>query len=212
MGHATGLVGVVGEDLGAACLQHCIRDRGGEAVVLRNPDTGRPYPVNTGQVKGPRLDRWIRVTWPDEPVTVFQAEIKSWSAHAIGGKRLSLTASLDDVGAYKESRWTRHWNVESKSLREFKTAKVLVPMKPPKDVAPESVRPLLIFWEALAPPENADDCFFGVDVAGAAFQKLWVFSVSGYLRSLLAEGIERVELEMPDAALRLRKMNRWFST
>lgn len=151
VGHATGVVGIVGEDLAAASLQHCIVARGGEAAVLRNPDTGRPLPVTTGRARGPRLDRWIRVAWPDGSTTVFQTEIKSWSAHAIGGKRLLLTASPDVVSAYKESRWTRRWNVASKSLMEFRTSKVLVPMKAPSDVEPATVQPLLIFWEALAP-------------------------------------------------------------
>ena len=64
VGHATGIVGIVGEDLNTACLQHYLKSLGGQAVVLRNPDTGRPLPVTTGHTKGPRLDRWIQVTWP----------------------------------------------------------------------------------------------------------------------------------------------------
>ena len=64
VGHATGIVGIVGEYLNTACLQRYIRALGGEAVVLSNPDTRRPLAVTTGHAKGPRLNQWVRVAWP----------------------------------------------------------------------------------------------------------------------------------------------------
>ena len=84
-------------------------------------------------------------------------------------------------------------------------------MNPPKDVVPEAVQPLIILWEALGLAEASDDHLFRVKVADGKFQELWVFSVSGYLRSLLSERVPNIELEMPDAALRLRSLNRLFS-
>ena len=60
VGHATGVVSVVGEDLNTACFQHYLSGISGHAVVLRDPGTGRPLPVTTGRTKGPRLDRWMR--------------------------------------------------------------------------------------------------------------------------------------------------------
>ena len=211
VGHATGIIGIVGEDLGAACLQHHIRARGGEAVVRHNPDTGRPLPVTTGYTKGPRLDRWIQVTWPDRPTTVFQTEIKSWSSHGYGGIRLPLSASSDEVRVHRQGRWDSLWDSGSRRLKHPRTVKVMERMKPPGGVDPKTVRPLLIFWEAVGHSDAPDAHLVRVEVADPEFPELWVFSVSGYLRCLRAKGIERVELEMPDAALRLRKMNRWFS-
>ena len=211
VGHATGVVGIVGEDLNTACLQHYLASKGGSATVFRHSDTGKPLPVTTGRTKGPRLDRWIRVEWPDRSTTVFQTEIKSWSAHAIGGMTLSLMATQEQLSKHKQIRWERQWDSERCCLRHPQAVKVLVPMNPPKDVVPEAVQPLIIFWEALGLAEASDDHLFRVKVADGKFQELWVFSVSGYLRSLLSEGVPNIELEMPDAALRLRSLNRLFS-
>ena len=211
VGHATGIVAVVGEDLNSACLQHYLKCRGGSATVLRNLKTGKCFPVTTGHTKGPRLDRWIRVEWPDRSTTVFQTEIKSWSAHGFGGIRLPLSASPEEVSVHRQARWDSLWDSGTRRLKHPQVVKVLVRMKPPAGVTPESVRPLLIFWEALGPAEAPDDHLFRVDVADSEFQELWVFSVSNYLRSLLSEEVDSIKLEMPEAVLRLRSLNRMFS-
>ena len=211
VGHATGIVGIAGEDLNTACLQHYLKCRGGSATVLRNSITGRPFPVTTGHTKGPRLDRWIQVTWPNRSTTVFQTEIKSWFSHGFGGIRLPLSATPKEVNVHRQSRWDSLWGSRTRGLNHPRTLNVLVPMKPPEGVDPENVRPLLIFWVAVGPGEAPDDHLFRVDVADAEFRELWVFSSSNYLRSLLSEGVSSVELEMPGAALRLRSLNRLFS-
>ena len=84
-------------------------------------------------------------------------------------------------------------------------------MKSPDGFDPSTVRPLLIFWEALGPAETPHDHLFRVEVAGDEFLELWVFSVSGYLRSLWRKGVKRIDLEMPDAAFRLRSLNCLFT-
>ena len=211
VGHATGIVGIVGEDLNTACLQHYLKSKGGSATVLRNPKTGKRCPVTTGNTKGPQLDRWIRVEWPDRSKTVFQTEIKSWSAHAFGGVRFPLSGSLPKVRKRKREQWDSLWDSRRRHLKHPLTEKVLVPMKPPKGVDPKTVRPLLIFWAALESRKNPNDHLFRVDVADANFKKLWIFSVSGYLRGLMSKGVATIELEMPDAALRLWSLNRLFS-
>ena len=211
VGHATGIVGIVGEDLNTACLQHYLKCRGATATVLQNPRTGKPWPVNTGQTKGPRLDRWIQVDWPDRSSTVFQTEIKSWSAHAFGGVRFPLSGSVREVRKRKREQWDCLWDSRKKRLKHPLTLKVLEPMKPPGGVDPVTVRPLLIFWAALESRKAPDDHLFRVEVSGAEFQELWVFSVSGYLRSRLSAGVTRMDLEMPDAVRRLRTLNRMFS-
>ena len=57
-------------------------------------------------------------------------------------------------------------------------------MKPPKGVDQKDVLPLLIFWAALESRDEPSDHLFRVDIAGAEFRELCVFSVSGYLRSI----------------------------
>ena len=210
VGHATGLVGIVGEDLNTACLQHYVKSKGGGAKILRRPDTGRPLPVNTGRKKGPWLDRWISVEWPGRPRVVFQTEIKSWSAHAFGGRPLPLSLSPQEAMDWKRRQWDSRWDSGQKRLKHPQTLKVLVQMKPPEGVNQKDVRPLLIFWEPLESRDEPSDHLFRADVDNEVFQELWVFSVSSYLRSLRSEGITSIKLEMPDAALRLRQLNQLF--
>ena len=212
VGHATGIVSLAGEDLNAACLRHYLKAMGGDAVVLRDPVSGRPCPVTTGRRKGPRLDRWVRVEWPGQPEVVFQTEIKSWSAHGFGGVRLPLGGSASEVRKRKRDQWDALYDSRRRQLKHPMTLKVLERMKPPKDVDPGAVRPMLIFWFALESRKSPNAPLFRVEVRSPEFDELWVFSVSGYLRSLRSQGVERIELDMPDAALRLRKLNGWFSS
>ena len=213
VGHATGIVAVVGEDLNAACLQHYVKCRGGSTTVLRHPITGKPFAVTTGHTKGPRLDRWIKLQWPDRSAIVFQTEIKNWSAHAFGSVPFPLSGSLREVRRRKREQWDSLWDSRKKRLKNPLTEKVLVPMRPPDCVDHGvEVLPLLIFWAAVESRKKPNDHLFQVDVAGAEFKKLWVFSVSGYLRSLRSEGVASIELEMPDAARRLWSLNRLFSS
>ncbi len=217
--HATGIVGVLGEDLNAACFQCYIESKGGSVAVLQ--DT-----VGTGGKKGPRLDRWITVDWSDGSKTVFQTEIKNWSAHAKGGKTLPVNAPSKEVADYKQRRWKERWDSSRRTLNDDKTAKVLVPMKPPSGLEErrESIRPLLIFWEAIGPRNKSGDhlfhmdkptCDFPFDIPSTwpqppyerEFPSLWVFSVSSYLRSIPDTTIE---LQMPNAVARLRIIESLF--
>ena len=105
-------------------------------------------------------------------------------------------------------RWENEWDSRAQLLRHPNTGKVLSRMKPPAGVDEECIRPLLIFWEALGPSDRADEHLFNVEVDGH-FPELWVFSVSSYLRSIQDDTLE---LDMPDAAHRLRSLNCLFQT
>lgn len=213
--HASAVVGVVGEDLNAACFQHYLKAQGATAVI-------RPENVTTGKQKGPRLDRWIEVEWPDGSETVFQAEIKGWSAHAISGEKLEVQATAEEVEAYKRKRWEHRWDSERRALKIPMTAKVLVEMTPPCDLEGKAIRPLLIFWEALGPREAAGKQLFYESEPSCdppfgwrndwpkklhKFPELWVFSVSSYLRSIPDA---RISLPMPVASARFSALRRLF--
>lgn len=220
-GHATSIVGVVGEDMNTACFQHYLESTGASARVFSVPNSDTPLPVTTGKRKGPRLDRWIGVNWLDGRSTAFQTEIKNWSAHAIGGKSLLVTAGRDEVADYKQKRWERHWNERLSTLQSPLTAKVLVRMKPPDGVDENKIRPLLMFWEAIGPKEQCDKHLFSVEACKSRFpfrkpdswtefckaSELWVFSVSSYLRSILEPTLD---LSMPVGVSRLKILNDLF--
>ena len=197
---ATAIVGVIGEDLNTACLQHYLESQGAKVRVY-------PDPVLPGGKKGPRLDRWIGVDGAFEEDVLFQTEIKNWSAHAFGGKTLSIDAPPLEVRKYKRRQWDVRWDAVRATLKDPSTAKVLMPMKLPSqpDMKERTVKPLLVFWEPVGP---SDSHLFKIDVNydfpfgrpdnwpdDGAFPALWVFSVSSYLRSLPSEC--KISLKMP---------------
>ena len=221
---ATAIVGVLGEDLSAAVLRHCLEANGTSGVNVRSE------PVTTGRTKGPRLDRWIEADLPCGKSVLFQTEIKSWSAHAIGGKLLQLNASTDEVEKYRRQQWENLWDAERKTLGRADVAKVLVYMKQPCGTEKRTILPMLIFWTAMNPGEKPDvkervpgghlfsisapTCDFRFTVPATwpepdkrGFPELWVFSVSSYLRSL-KDQVAEIELDMPNAASRMRSLNR----
>ena len=198
VGHATAIVGVIGEDLGAGLLKHYLEHtRNAKVGIL--PETPR-----TGNKKGPWLDRWIDVVWPDGSGRLFQTEIKNWSAHAIGGKILKAHAPQNEVSRFGIERWRGH----VAGMHWKPISKVLIPMKRPQDVdASHTVEPLLIYWWVIH-PEGLNESFFSHDLGtSTGFSRLWLFSMSSYLRGLNEDAIE---LEMPHASNRISWLHRLF--
>jgi hypothetical protein len=196
-GHATAIVAFAGEDLGLGLLAHYWTDQGASVHAL-------PGPCGPGTKKGKRLDKWVRVTL-DGTSTYYQVEIKNWSAHAIGGKVLKVAASPEEVAKHKRERWQKEWNGET--FVQDTIAKVLLPMKPPvPDCTPE---PLACFWDAMH-PDGEGEPLFSRSVSNPPFSRLWVFSMSAYLRELLASGMTHIELEMPETAIRMAWLKRFF--
>lgn len=209
-GDATGLVMMAGEDLNAACFEHYAKSKGATVEML-------PGPVGVGGPIGPKLDRWIKVDWPNGDKILYQTEIKNWSAFAIGGKTLRADATPQEIADHKQSAWKGRYNSKTRSLTQNETAKVLVPMRRPANLDEWKTRPLLIFWEPLG-HKKAGHHLFSVKARRSESQypnfsefsgltELWVFSVSSYLRSLKKS---QICLPMPNAARRLRTMNRMF--
>ena len=219
-GHATAIVGVLGEDLAAAAFQHCLERSGGRNISVLDETVG------TGGRKGPRLDRWIEADLRDDRRVLFQTEIKNWSAHAIHGKKLKVDTSSEDLARLKQERWNELWDDTKRQLRDKYIAKALRPMQPPNGQTDRRILPLLIFWQPLGPSLQSEhenqaegghifslprpQLQFEFEVSDTAvpmypFPELWVFSVSSYLRSL-SQPI--IQLEMPNALARLHVLNR----
>jgi hypothetical protein len=192
-GHATALTQVAGEDLGLALLVHALgRLEGAEARVLGRRCT-------QGTKSGRRLDGWVLANWGSGD-HLLQVEVKSWSAHAIGGKRLPLSATKKDLREHRINRWDRVWKGDG--FRGEGSGKVLIPMKPPREHRTLPVTPALSLWFNLH-PDGKDAPIFPVRLRGSKFDKLIVFSQSAYLRLLLKQGKRSLRLDMPDTARRL---------
>lgn len=194
-GHATSLVAVAGEDLGAALLLHYLQSVGTDAEVL-------PERCTQGTKKGPRLDRWVLARSMTGRV-LYQVEIKNWSAHAIGGKTLSKDASADALRAYKIERWSSYWT--GAQFRNESVRKVLIPMRSPRPQIP--VEPLVCFWTALHPDGHEAPLFSVPLPSDEHLSRVWVFSMSSYLRSIREPTLV---LRMPEVAQRYTWLTRLF--
>ena len=222
MGHATAVVGVLGEDLAASLFSHCV-----EANKLGNVEVMQGTKVVRGGRKGPWLDRWIKVQWSNGGATLFQTEIKNGSSHGTRGKKLALDASETEIRNRKLERWGEIWDPVKQGLTWKEAAKVLVPMRPPEGWEKEDILPLLILWDAVWP--GCGDGFVDVVEGGHLFKVknpklLWpfegsdnaeppwnfphlvVFSMSSYLRCLPRD--HPMKLTMPDAAVRIETLAR----
>ena len=227
IGHATAVVGVLGEDLAAGLFAHCIEENDlGKAKVMQGEKVVR------GGRKGPWLDRWIEVEWSKGGTTLFQAEIKNTSAQGTRGKKLALDVSETEIRRRRLERWGEIWDPVKRGLKWMEAAKVLVPMRPPEGRNAQDVLPLLLLWNVVG-PDPGDGCvylgkgghlfkvenprllfeFEGSPGAQEArdFPWLVVFSMSRYLRSLLPEGYVELELAMPAAAVRIETLQRLVS-
>ena len=226
-GHATAIVGVLGEDLSAAALKHCLEQNGAQHVQIR------PGPVKNPGRKGPWLDRWVAADLPGDRKVLFQTEIKSWSAHAIGGKILRLDATNDDIANLQRKTWEEQWDSSKQTLKHQYVAKVLVRMSPPSDMKDWDPFPMIIYWTVVDPrvSSSAEKIGEGNHLfrikkvtyefpfrqpeswdCSHKFEELWVFSVSSYLRFLLGKGCREIKLPMPDAVGRLRSLGRLAKT
>lgn len=194
-GHVSAITAVIGEDLGAGLLAHYFAKAGLGVEVL-------PGNVTQGTKKGKRLDRWIVVNHPEGSVC-YQVEIKNWGASAIGGRRIAVDAEANLLSAHKKERWSREW--DGIGFIKDGVKKVLTPMRLLRDFE-GSIEPLVCFWNALH-PDGEGDPLFSVDVDAAPFTRVWIFSMSSYLRNLLYHGEEDIEFDAPGIRYRLELLN-----
>lgn len=190
-GHATAITAVLGEELGAGLLVDYFRGKGVTAEVLGLTCT-------QGTTSGRRLDRWVRVA-KGRHTTYFQVEIKNWSATAIGGRRIAINATNSQLRDHKIERWSREWNGEG--FIKQAVQKVLTPMKPP--VIDATVEPLVCFWDAMHPIGKKEP-LFSIPVSLGRFPRVWIFSMSAYLRNLFQAKQDYVSIDAPAAKARLQ--------
>lgn len=222
--HATAVVGVLGEDLGTALLQRRLSEIGVATTVVLSAN-GHPVVPTLGTGSGERLDRWLLSSvLADGTRKLYQVEIKNWSGHAIGGRKLSVglkgltPEDIKRLTEHRQNRWTNQWHADQDAFRSPAVRKVLTRMTPPKNdgrgttlVTGEfQIEPIICFWDALHPNGEHESLFehkLG-KVSRDGFDRLWVFSMSNYLRSL---GEDEIVLDMPAAAQRIAWLHRLFA-
>ena len=214
-GHTTAIVGMIDEELGACAFKHFIeygkKRNKTEVKILLNKETGVPLMVTSGRKKGKRLDRWIEVK-ENGKVSLYQCEIKFWSATAIGGQYLELKADVEEVKRVAERHWERQLATQfSDRIYPNGVTKVFEKMRTPDEYSKKvSIRPLLIYWMPVSNHNNTEP-FFEVPVSifnnraiKTDFKKLKIFSVSLYFRKLQNDGINIINLDMPNSQYRMK--------
>lgn len=194
------VIGVVGEDLGAALFKRYYEETFGKKVIIS------PFPVVSGTMKGPRLDRWIYIEQSKDKFVAYQTEIKNWSAYAIGARKVGIDPKdIPSVGLLNWQDRIERLQHKDKNGEN----KVFYPMKKPidfpADTNPES---LMIYWYVLSKDGRNLNPFFQLNMnVNGNTRKLSVFSMSNYLRSIKSENIN---LDMPSAEKRIRLLSKHF--
>ena len=199
-GHATSLCSLLGEELAINLLKDYVERRGEKFELINRICTQKTR-------KGFRLDAWIAIKHK-EGLFHYQTEIKNWSAHSIGGKQLDADADEESLIKFRKARWQEQFT----DINEIKNAqKVLIKMRGDEKYDAITKRPLLCFWFPMH-PEGKGDCFFHVPVRNNEnFENLWVFSMSNYVRYLVAQGYNKIDFEMEKTDSRIDWVNQIYS-
>jgi len=188
----TAIISFFGEDLLLGLFDHYLRSKGDCIVSL-------DYSCKSEGLTGHRLDAWVETK--NKPKTLYQTEIKNWSANAFGGKPINNTDnSLLDAAKHNRQRYLNH---TENSKRVWK---VLLEMNPPQWHPKINITslPLLAFWSPIAPQKYIDskdllEPFFEVATKefekiilgselfthnGSYAERVSIFSASNYLRRI----------------------------
>lgn len=193
------VIGVVGEDLGAALFKRYYEETFGKKVIISL------FPVVSGKMKGPRLDRWIYIEQSKNKFTAFQTEIKNWSAYAIGARKVGIDPkTIPTIGLLNLQDRTSRLRHKEKNGEN----KVFYPMKKPIDFpAQATLEPLIIYWCVMSKDGKSLDPYFSVNMPIKGFKKLNIFSMSNYLRSIKKK---EIMLDMPSAEKRINLLKKYF--
>jgi hypothetical protein len=222
VGHASAIVSVIGEDLGLALLQRCLKEKRDVStkVIMHG---GAPLTPTLGTSRGPRLDRWLLADATSTNARLFQVEIKNWSAHAIGGRDIPKGADKAFLKKYRQESWRRIWDRGQDCFRYEECGKVLTRMNIPTkmdnesgqsvsilpEIQKEDVEPIICFWWPIH-HTGEDESLFSYPLSSlpeSGFKSVCVFSMSNYLRSI-SEREPEITLHMPAAARRIEWLRR----
>lgn len=205
--HSSSVNALCGEDLAIGLLKHYF-EKGSKICedLSAQADIGVPKEKKKGA--GKWLDSWLLITDPEAAEQeLYQVEIKSWSAHSLGGEELALEATTEQLNEFKLRYWSKRWDEGKGCFKEESVNKVLLNMKQPMVFDSEKaikVKRLVCFWAALSKNPGAGEDFYFSQMSknkeSSEDMEVHVFSLSGYLRTL---NDENLELDLPKIVHRL---------
>jgi hypothetical protein len=173
--------------------------------------------------RGQRLDRWV--LWDSATTrTLLQVEIKNWSAHSSGGRRLRLNASEIEKREFRQNAGNGSGIQKGGRFKDDEVQKVLSAMPVPGysfdgashkkiEPAPEVIEPAVVFWFCIH-PTGEPVAFFPFELPatpGCPFRRIWCFSMSEYLRKIVEGGEDRVRLPLLETGPRMLWLDRLLS-
>lgn len=203
---ASAINAVLGEDLGVELLvRYLVSTKKYQSVVALD------QPVGTGKQKGPRLDKWVVCKKKPNQGIIYQVEIKNWSGHSVGGRRISANADEKYLRSHRRIRWLDLFDANKLHLKHSNAKKVLVKMRPPAGYETFVQQPLICFWDAIH-PRGKEDAFFYQTVRCTYFKKLAVFSMSNYVRILMKHSTtKKIDFQMNEVDKRLASLKKIYS-
>lgn len=229
---SSSIKGVIGEEFAFACMKRYFEDIGNQTTVLTDK-TGVRISCTTGGRAGHQLDGWLKVKNFSQTV-LYQVEIKSWSFHGIGSKdrKMPINESRGTLLANQKKVFAHYYDSIDEKFLENKVNKVLLRMTLPRGFKNSIMKPqpLLCIWEAVCSRHgNSSLACFSVPVSpidrlikdngaiceSGEFTKVTIFSVSNYLRSILAKADKAdlkpsIRLHLPRIAARIRRLQQIF--
>ncbi len=198
---ATAVNSVMGEEFSVALMMNYFESNNCKVEILPGPCKGKTN-------KGVRLDRWIHVAHQDKSHTLFQTEIKNWSAHSIGGRRIPANINEEELKKLTMSNWKTRFD-QFHIPREKEASKVLTRMSVPDNFPHMEPTPLICFWEAMHPSGELNP-YFTMEINHQEFSQIHIFSLSNYVRTLKSQGIMKIPARLPNAEKVINWMNRIY--
>ena len=187
------------QEIFSGILKHYLDNNVGNCKIMSNKPT-------EGKRKGNWLDKYLFVN-----STMYQAEIKNWCSHSMGGKAMKLYATDEELVQYSHDRFIEQWDGLSQTFKYENVSKVLKPMKHQNFIKQDfEIKPLICYWYPILSTTLAYPIpFFDVKCQGH-FSKVSFFSVSLYLRGLLKKDIYTIDIDTPNYDLRLQQIHKIF--
>lgn len=207
---ASSISGLIGEDLIAGLFKHYLENsydfnKNEERIEIKD------ISIKSAGRTGKMLDRWILHQKKGGYKVAYQTEIKNWSVHSLGGKSLpplDLKNPFQGILECAKSNFSKTWRKDELGKGGFidkSVGKVLKLMKEDEVVKNAVIVPLVCFWmpicnEDVKSAENLSpffekECSNNIEinpfVNDGKFDKVYFFSASIYLRSILKNNPEK---------------------
>lgn len=197
--HTNAIKTMLGEPFMLGILLTYLQEKCIESEILVDKNN-RIKPCVSGLSKGVRLDAWVR-----NHLTLFQVEVKFWSAHGVGSGAI-FQKDHEEWEDYTHRLWNSFWNDDRGNFKEKSLQKVLCRMTPAaEDIGEREIKPLACLWSPIYDQRDKKP-FFKVIPKEGDFDELWVFSVSTYLRMKANEN-HSLTINLPDYADRMQLLN-----